>query len=55
MSIEKKKIMILNRIDKMIGYYEKLEFLNGQYLRAVTAEEEDLIMGMLEQLKFYSK
>jgi len=47
------KNSILKKIDHMYGYTEKLEYLNGLFLKAKTTEDEEMILEMIEQLKLY--
>ena len=50
-----KQKSILKKIDNLFGYYEKLEYLNGLFLKAKTNKDETMILEMIEQLKFYGK
>ena len=49
------KDKILKKIDKLNSYSEKLEYLNGQFLKAKTVEQETIILDMIEQLKQWGK
>jgi hypothetical protein len=53
--LEIKKIKILNKLDRANGFSEKLEILNKEFLRAKTRNEEDVILDMIERLKFFGK
>jgi len=46
---------ILKKIDKLNGYNEKLEYLNKCFLKAKNAQEENLILDMIKQLKFFGQ
>ena len=46
---------ILKKIDRLSSFYEKLEYLNTLFLKAKNKEDEDLILKMIEELKFYCK
>lgn len=41
---------LLKKIDSLYGYTEKLEYLNGQFLKAKTKEQENIILKMVDQL-----
>ena len=49
------KMKLLRKIDKMVGYNKKLEFLNDQFIKADTIEKEKTILKMIQELKFWSK
>jgi hypothetical protein len=49
------KSNIIAKIDKLTGYYDKLEYLNGCFLKAKTTEQEEMILQMIEQLKFFGR
>lgn len=51
MSVTITKESILNNIDKLIGYNEKLEYLNKCYLETESVCLENEILVMIEQLK----
>lgn len=54
-TIEQKMKRMLKEIDTMSSYTEKLEYLNDQFLKAKTKNEEGMILELIEQLKFYGK
>jgi len=41
---------ILSKIDRLDTYTEKLEYLNGLFLKAKTLQDEILILKLLDQL-----
>lgn len=53
--MDKFKKRLLTKIDNLQGFYAKLEFLNNQFLKAKTEEQENVILEMIEQLKFWGK
>ena len=46
-----KKSTILKKLEKMSSFTEKLEYLNGLYLKASTSLDEEMILEMIERLK----
>ena len=46
-----KRRIILKEIDKLNGYENKLEYLNGLFLKANNQNDENMILSMIEQLK----
>lgn len=54
-TMDKFKKRLLTKIDNLQGFYAKLEFLNNQFLKAKTEEQENVILEMIEQLKFWGK
>lgn len=45
------KKSILSKIDKLSSFYEKLEYLNGLFLKAKNNQQEGMILSMIESLK----
>jgi hypothetical protein len=54
-TMDKFKKRLLTKIDNLQGFYAKLEFLNNQFLKTKTEEQENIILEMIEQLKFWGK
>lgn len=52
---EERKRTILKRIDNIQGFYAKLEYLNGLFLKAKTRKQEKIIEDLIKQLKFWGK
>lgn len=52
-TLETKKKKMLKKIDDMISYTQKLEYLNDEFLKAKTDAEAEMILGMIRQLKFW--
>jgi len=48
-------INILKNVDNMLGYNDKLEYLNKCYLDAKSDTMEVIILDLIKQLKFYGK
>lgn len=46
---------ILKKIDNMTSFNEKLEYLNGLFLKAKKAKDEEMLLDMIEQLKFWGR
>ena len=43
--------VIIKKLDRLSSYYEKLEYLNGLYLKAKTTAQEILIEELIKRLK----
>lgn len=52
-SLDKKRTKMLKHIDTLTGYNAKLEYLNGQYLKAGSDAEETMILDLIKRLKFF--
>lgn len=46
---------LLSQLDHCYSYSEKLELLNTAYLKAKTTDEENLILSMINKLKFWGR
>lgn len=49
------KKTILKKIDGMSSYAEKLEYLNKLFLQAKNNADEEMILDMIKQLKFWGR
>ncbi len=49
------KMNLLEKIDNLSTYTDKLEFLNAQYLQADTRDKENIIISMIASLKEWGK
>ena len=49
------KQKLLRKIDRLYGYQEKIEYLNGQYLKAKTKSQEETLLQMIKDLQFYGQ
>jgi len=49
------KTRILKKIDTLPDYNSKLEYLNSLYLKATNLSQEQMILGLLKQLKHWGK
>jgi hypothetical protein len=49
------KQKILKMIDQLNSFTEKLALLNKLYLNAKSKKDEDMILDMIKQLKFWGE
>lgn len=49
------KKTILKKIDGMSSFTEKLEYLNKLFLQAKNNADEEMILDMIKQLKFWGR
>jgi hypothetical protein len=46
-----KRSTVVNRLDKLDNFTEKLKYLHGLFLKAKTEDQEEMILDIIKRLK----